>query len=135
MLDMKIKTEVHTKRVKKATEKMAFNNLSHAIASISRAAKKSIKRSKSTAAAGQPPHTRRGVIRRAIRYVAGKSYHPTKQGAMAGPLASVAGQSGSAHEFGGEYMGEQFPERSFMQPALREAIPRFAGNWRGSLGG
>ena len=134
MLGMKVKLENRIGRVKRAADKGAFRNFFHAAASISRAAKKSITRSKYSSVAGRPPHTRRGKLRRAIRFAAGKAYSTTEQGAIIGPMASLVGQAGAAHEFGGTYKGDQFPERPFMGPALEKAIPRFAGNWRGSIG-
>ena len=57
-----------------------------------------------------------------------------KQGGVIGPTASVAGQVGGAHEFGGQFRGDQYPERPFMFPALERALPRFAGQWKGSIG-
>ena len=49
-------------------------------------------------------------------------------------MASVVGQAGAAHEFGGKFYSNDYPERPFMQPALERALPRFAGEWAGSIG-
>ena len=130
-----IKTINNMDKVEEAADKAAFRNFFHAAASISKAAKKSITRSKNPSAAGSPPHTKRGQLRRSIRFAAGRAYHPTKHGAIIGPMASMVDQTGSAHEFGGIYKGGNFPKRPFMGPALDKSIPRFAGNWRGSIGG
>ncbi len=117
-------------RVTAAVDKAKFRNLFHAAASISKDVKSTLEKSLGPSVPGSPPHTHRGVfLRRAIRYQA------NKQGAIIGPLASVVGDAGHAHEFGGKYRGTTYPERPFMRPALNRAIPRFAGSWRGSVGG
>lgn len=121
--------ETSVRKVFEEAEKAAFRNFQHAAASISKDAKASIKTSADPSDPGEPPHTRRRVfLRRAIRYAA------NKDGAIIGPLASVVGLSAEAHEFGGRYKGNEYPERPFMGPALERAIPRFAGSWQGSIG-
>lgn len=78
--------------------------------------------------AGTPVATRRGQAKRAILYAA------DKYGAVIGPSNRFVGTSMSAHEFGGEYKGEQYPRRPTMGPALERQTDRFAGSWRGSIG-
>lgn len=129
MIDVRVKVIDETKRVETAAEKAAFRNFNHAAASLSKDAKASIESSPEPSAPGQPPHTRRGnPLRRAVRYAA------DKEGAVIGPLASMVGDAGEAHEFGGSFRGQTFPARPFMGPALDRAIPRFAGDWAGSIG-
>lgn len=128
MFTTKVKIEDRTKRVKTAAEQAAFRNFAHAAASIRKDAASSIEVSPEPSAPGEPPHTRRRLLPRSMRFAA------DKEGAVVGPQASVAGQAGSAHEFGGRYKGQSFPQRPFMLPALERAIPRFAGSWRGSIG-
>ena len=128
MLGLTVKIEDKTGNVEKAADKAAFRNFGHAAASISKSAKQSIETSPEPSAPGQPPHTRKGgPIRRAIRYAA------DKEGAVIGPMASVVGEAAAAHEKGGEFRGQRFPERPFMLPALERAIPRFAADWTGSV--
>lgn len=128
MFGFRVKIENRSKRVKAAAEKAAFRNFRHAAASIRKDAAASIERSPDPSPPGTPPHTRRRLLPRAMRY------DVSKEGAVIGPRASVAGEVGSAHEFGGRYKQQDYPERPFMQPALERAIPRFAGSWRGSIG-
>lgn len=128
MFGLKIKTEDRTKRVKDAADKAAFRNFGHAAASIRKDVVASIETSPEPSPPGEPPHTRRRLLPRAMRFAV------DKQGAVIGPMASVAGQVGSAHEFGGQFRGDQYPERPFMLPALERAVPRFAGQWRGLIG-
>jgi hypothetical protein len=54
--------------------------------------------------------------------------------AVVGPRASFVGESASGHEFGGYYRDRLLPERSFMLPALERAVPRFGGEFEGSIG-
>ena len=129
MFGLRITTEDNTKAVKAASDKAAFRNFGHAAATISKDAKASIENSPEPSAPGTPPHTRRRRhLPRAIRYAADKT------GAVVGPMASVVGTAGQAHELGGTYKGEQFDERAFMYPALQRGAPRFAGEWTGSIG-
>ena len=78
---------------------------------------------------GQPPHTHKGTyLRRAVRWDADKT------SAVIGPMASIVDQAGAVHEFGQVRLGTDYPERPFMLPALERALPRFAGQWQGSVG-
>ena len=82
-----------------------------------------------SAPAGQPPHTHKGAqLRRAVRYDA------TKEDAVIGPMASIVDEAGAAHELGGEFHGQIFDERPFMEPALEKNLDRFHSDWGGSIG-
>lgn len=132
MFGMKIKTEDGTFRVKQAAERARYKNLGHAAASIRLIASRSIKfrKKKVASAPGAPPHTHAGkFLKRSIRFAA------SKRGAVIGPVASMVGRSGAAHELGGKYRGDEYPARPYMEPALEKAEPKFAGEWKGSIGG
>lgn len=78
---------------------------------------------------GTPPHTRFGQLKKAIVY-------DSKRGeAVIGPRKSVVGLSAEAHEFGGMFKGEEYPERSFMGPALQQNLTEFGSSFQGSIGG
>lgn len=117
-----------SKRVTVATEKAAYRNFKHAAASIRKEAIESIVKAEGPSAPGTPPHTRRNQLRRAIVFDA------DQYGAIIGPRHSVVGEAGAAHEFGGEFKGGMFPERSYMGPALEANLDRFAAEWAGSVG-
>lgn len=129
MIGMMVKTEGMTKRVADAAEKAAFRNFGHAAARISKDAKASLVTAIGPSSPGTPPHTHRGAyLRRAVRFAA------DKEGAVIGPMASIVGQAGEAHEFGGGFRGQDYPERPFMGPALAKNLGRFAGDWAGTIG-
>lgn len=129
MIKATARTENRFHRVKKAADKGAFRNFFHAASSIRKDAASSIIGSPEPSEEGEPPHTRRrNFLRRAIRFDA------DKEGAVIGTMASVIGTAGEAHEKGIVYKGVDFPERAFMFPALERQIPRFAGEWKGSIG-
>lgn len=128
MLALRVKIVDRFERLRNAASQAAFRNFGHAAASIRRDAQESIERSDDPSAPGAPPHTRRGLLRRAIRYAA------SDRGAVIGPVASLVGESAAAHEFGEEFHDTTFPERPFMAPARARAIPRIGGEWRGSIG-
>jgi len=128
MIEMAVTSEQTIDRVHVAIQKaqkrvfqvVAFNTRKSAIDSIQSA--------EGPSAPGTPPHThRRAFLRRAILYAA------DAEGAVIGPRASVVGTAGQAHEFGGQYGDEVFPQRPFMRPALDKNLDRFANEWRGSV--
>ncbi len=130
MFGVTVKTEDKTKAIGQAVEKTAYRNFGHAAASIAKFAKQSIKKSDEPSAEGEPPHTRRQAghnLPGAIRYKA------SKIDAVIGPMASIVGEAGAAHEFGGEFRGTTFPERPFMWPALQANLARFHRDWGGSI--
>lgn len=128
MFGFLVKIEDRTEAVQKAADQAAFRNFGHAAASIARDARTSIETHPDPSPPGTPPHTRRRQLARAIRWSA------DKLSAIIGPLYSMVGTSGAAHEFGGKYKDETYPERSFMHPAAQRGAPRFAGDWQGSVG-
>ena len=127
MFGMTVAIDDKLGKVAKAASDASFRNFGHAAASISKDAKNSIEKSTDASAPGSPPHSRRGLLKRAIRFAA------DKEGAVIGPMFSQVGTSAEAHEFGSAYKGVDFPERPFMGPALERALPRFLGGWRGSI--
>lgn len=129
MIAVAVKTELQPAKLEKAVEKAAYRNFGHAAASLSKDVKNTLQTAPGPSVPGKPPHTHKGAyLRRAIRYAA------DKEGAVIGPVASLVGTSGAAHEFGGRYRSGDYPQRPFMQPALERALPRFGGEWAGSIG-
>ena len=131
MIGLTAKTTDETKKVEKAVDKANFKNFGHAANRISKDAKDSIQKAPAGVPSepGTPPHTHKRIfMRRAIRYAA------DRDGAVIGPVASIVGTAGEAHEYGGKYKGQEFPERPTMYPALLRNTDRFAGSWRGSVG-
>jgi hypothetical protein len=130
VIGVKVTTETKPQAVTKAVEKAAFRNFGHAAARIRKDAVASIAKAEGPSPPGTPPHTRKRQLPRAIRFDNDRK----KQEAVIGPRYSVVGTAGAAHEFGGEYRGQQFDERAFMFPALEKNIDRFASDWSGSVG-
>jgi hypothetical protein len=130
MIGLEVKTEDNSQRVVSATERATFRNLGHAAAAIRRDTVESIVVAEGPSPVGTPPHTRRRQLKRAIRFDQDRQ----AQEAVIGPLASLVGEAGRAHELGGEFRGQEFPERPFMAPALEKNLDRFAGDWAGSIG-
>jgi phage gpG-like protein len=125
-IDAKIVKEF--RRVESAAKRAQFESLRHAAASIRIDVQQSIEKSSESSSPGDPPHSRRGQLKRSIVFDAGPDE------AIVGPRFSVMGESAGAHEFGGEYKGEDYPERPFMLPALERNQDRFASSWSGSIG-
>lgn len=127
-LSMSVVVESLFPNVAKAAALAEFRSLGHAAATIRRDAAQSIDRSANPSEPGEPPHTRRGQLKRAFRF------DVSEESAVVGPMLSMVGESAAAHEFGEEYKGQSFPERPFMAPALDRALPRFLRDWQGSIG-
>jgi hypothetical protein len=129
MFGLSFHFEDNTPRVATAARKGSFRSFGHAAAAIAKTARAKIETSDQPSAPGEPPHTRRGQLRRAIRYAQDKA----RDEAVIGPLASIVGESGAAHEKGEEFHGEDFDLRPFMLPALEDNLDRFTGDMTGSL--
>lgn len=108
-----------------------FKNLGHAVASIAKDAKRSIKTSAVPSPVGTAPHTRKGLLRRAIRYELDRA----RKSAAIGPTASLVGEAGRAMEFGGRFRNQDYPARPYMAPALERNQHRLGGQMAGRIGG
>jgi hypothetical protein len=129
MFGMKCRLRFDARKIKNKADAGTFKGLNHAAAAIRLTARRSIRRSPKKSSSGKPPHTRRGLLKRALLYNVDKS----KMRAVIGPAYSIAGRSGCAHEFGGKYYGRKYPARSFMGPALKVNKQRISSFWSASI--
>lgn len=113
------KIQLQLERIVKAAEKARSGNLRSVGYLVATAAKRLIQKSATASQPGQPPASRKGLLRRAIRY----ELAADKQSVVIGPAYTIVGTAGEAHEFGGRYRGATYPERPFMGPALQEVLP------------
>jgi len=93
---------------------------------VRRVAQSKVKTSPKASQPGTPPHSRKGLLRRAILFGVDKD----RGHVLVGPGFRFVGTSASAHEFGGGYKGDRYPKRPLMGPALRESVPHLARMWR-----
>ena len=93
--------------------------LRRAGAYVRRVAQRKVVTSPKPSTPGQPPHSRKGLLKRAILF--------------ASDGERSVGESASAHEFGGKYRRERYPKRPLMGPALKESAPRLAKLWRDAV--
>lgn len=89
----------------------------------------SIKIDPKPSAPGSPPHSRKGLLKKAIVYAVDRE----QQNVVIGPTVNVIGDAGSPHEFGGEFRGKPYPARPFMGPAKARAIPALDNMWKNSV--
>lgn len=130
MFEAIVKVVEQWKKVTEATRKTTVNALFKTSFAISKDAKASIENAPGASQPGTPPHSRRGLLRNAIRYDVDKQ----NLTAVIGPVASKVGQAGSAMEHGGPYKGQEYPARPFMEPAIERNIATFAGSFTGGIG-
>ena len=146
MFGLKFRFEDNTKAVEKRAKDVGKMTISRAAGRVRKTAQKSIepapkvgkvKRTKKgqkkprrrtiPSRPGTPVHTRSGQARRAIQYAA------ETDNAFIGPVYSKMGTSMEAHEHGGQYKGENYPERSVMGPALTKESAQFAADFAGVI--
>lgn len=153
MIGMKGKAEFNSKKILRKAESATARYLGKAGGYVRNAARWSIRRAKRInvydrdtgkqifdvngkpknglvpSRPGSPPRTRNGQLRRSILYAVSRM----ARSVVIGPRGSVVGMSGKAHEFGGRYRRETFPERPFMGPALRKTEPILPAMWADSF--
>jgi hypothetical protein len=129
MFNMRCRSRFDARKVRKKADAGTFKSLNHAAAAIRLTARRSIRRSPKKSSSGTPPHTRRGLLKRALLYNVDKA----KMRAVIGPAYSIVGRSGSTHEFGGKYYGRKYPKRSYMGPALKANKRRLPKMWANSI--
>lgn len=120
------RVQLRLQRIVKAAERARKGSLQSVGYPIATIAKSKIQRSRRPSSPGQPPATRRGLLRRAIRYQVADD----RRSVVIGPAYSMVGTAGQAHEFGGRYRGDTFPKRPFMGPALDEAAPMIGPTYK-----
>ena len=129
MVGVKVKTRSQMQRVAKKAKRKGIENLGHAGAAIRLTAKRSIRKRKGPAPAGQPPHTHTRRLPRAIKYAVEKQ----RGVVVIGPDVDSLGTAGKAHEHGGVYKQEHYEPRPFMGPALEKTKDRLPKMWAGSV--
>ena len=127
MIAMRARTQLDRRGLQRRAQSGSITSLGHAGAALRLVARHSIRRSARAAMPGAPPHTRRGQLKRALRF----AVEPAAQRVFIGPTHPLVGRSAVAHEFGGRYRGQRYPARPLMGPALsslRHRLPRFWAN-------
>lgn len=125
-VDVSVKQQLRLERIAKAAERSRAGNLRSVGYLIANIAKGKIQRSKQKSQPGEPPTTRRGLLRKAIRYAVADN----QKSVVIGPVYSLVGTAGAAHEHGGRYKGDVYPQRPFMGPALQEALPQIGPQYK-----
>ena len=92
---------------------------------IRRVAQSKVRQSRNPSQPGEPPHTRRGALKRGILFGVEKR----RQSVLIGPGFRFVGASMAAHEFGGQYRKERYPKRPLMGPTLKESASRLSVLW------
>lgn len=131
MIGIKVQTLFNSARVIRIARSASLKNLAHAGGYIRITASRSIKRSPRPSQPGTPPHTRRGQLRRAIRYAVERE----RKSVVIGPEYGTVGPSGMAHEFGGRFRSNSYDKRSFMGPALMKTREKLPQLWANSIRG
>ena len=96
---------------------------------IRRAAQSKVRQSRNPSQPGEPPHTRRGALKRGILFGVDRRTNYV----VVGPSVRFVGTSMQAHEFGGGYKRERYPKRPLMGPSLRESAPHLAKMWENAV--
>jgi hypothetical protein len=129
MIGMTVHTRLDVQIVLRKARRANIQTLGHAGAAIRLIARRSIRRRANASAAGKPPHTRRGQLKRAILYSVEKEH----QRVVIGPSHTIVGPVGGAHEHGGRFRKQTYDRRPFMGPALEKTEDRLPRMWAGSV--
>ena len=97
LVGMTATVKAEPRRVKAAVEQATIRSIPRAGAYIRGIARRSIRRRQTASRPGAPPHTRKGAIKRAIRFDLG----PDKKSVAIGPARENAGRLWRTLEFGG----------------------------------
>ena len=96
---------------------------------IRRVAQSKVRQSRNPSQPGEPPHTRRGALKRGILFGVDRRTNSV----VVGPSIRFVATSMQAHEFGGGYKRERYPKRPLMGPSLRESAPHLAKMWEDAV--
>jgi hypothetical protein len=129
MIRIKSTSRFERRKVRRRVAEGSIRSLGHAGAALRLTARRSIRRSSKASRPGRPPHTRRGQLKRALRYAVEKSHERV----LIGPTYTVVGRSAAAHEFGGRYKRQVYPKRPLMGPALEKIRSRLPRMWANSV--
>lgn len=122
-----VRVDMSSGNVAERIEEGIKKGLGKAGGAIRKTAERSIRSRKRPSPPGTPPSTRTKRLRKSILYeVQGNSV-------FIGPAESLIGPVGAAHEFGGQFRGDDYPARPFMRPALVKMTPRLASFWKNSI--
>ena len=103
--------------------------LKRAGAYVRRVAQRKVVTSPNPSQSGQPPHSRRGLLKRGILF----GVERDGKSVLVGPGFRFVGESMSAHEFGGKYRKERYPKRPLMGPSLKESASHLSKMWDGAV--
>jgi len=96
---------------------------------VRKVARSKVRTSPKASVPGTPPHSRRGLLKRAILF----GVERRERRVLVGPGYRFVGESASAHEFGGAYKGDRYPKRPLMGPSLKESAPHLARMWQDAV--
>ena len=119
-----------SKRVEEAARRGTVSALGKAAYAIFRDVQQSIITDPKPSHPGEPPHSRKGLARRAERY----DVDAESETAVIGPRESIIGTTMEPEEFGGEYQGREYPQRPAIGPALDRNVDRLPAGFSGVIG-
>ena len=144
MIDMRIKNLFFDRpKVTRAVDRAKRQVLSRAGAFIRTTARSSIRRRKTSAPPGRPPHSHTGLLKRFIFF----GYDERSESVVVGPLGFKRSNAPNVLEFGGTATVERrrrgkrirrkvvIAKRPYMGPALEKERPKFPQLWRNSVRG
>lgn len=128
-----VRLDLHLRKINDAAARARSKVLGRQAGAVRLTARRSIRRRKKPSPRGRPPHTQTGNLRRSILYAVLDEYSAVIGPAGLGSKSSSVGPSATAHEFGGEFRGDHYPQRPFMGPALAKITPKLPEHWRDAI--
>ena len=129
MAGTRVRIEFDPDAVRNAVRKGGVKSLRQAGAYVRKAAQHSVRKAPKASAAGTPPHTRKGLLKRSLLF----GVEPRRMAVVIGPAFQFVGISMTAHEFGGTFRRRRYPKRPLMGPTLQKTAPNISKMWADSV--
>lgn len=123
---MRTEIRFESRRILAAVGRGNLKALRQAGAYIRKVARHAVSRSAKASLPGRPPHTRQGLLKRAVLF----GVEARREAVLIGPAASLIGSVMAAHEFGGRFRGRNYPKRPLMGPSLEQSKHHLPALWK-----
>ena len=126
---MKVRLIFNERKILAIISKANLVSLRRTGAYIRKAARHKVSQSAKASTPGNPPNTRRGLLKTSLLFGVDKK----RQSVFVGPAEKFIGKAMVAHEFGGFYRNRKYPQRPLMGPTLKDTVKHIPKFWQNSI--
>jgi hypothetical protein len=128
-IELNVKLFFDQRKILAVVSKANLVSLRRTGAYIRKAARNKVSKSDKASMPGNPPHTRRGLLKTSLLFGVDKR----SQSVFVGPAEKFIGKAMVAHEFGGLYRNRKYPKRPLMGPTLKDTVKHIPKFWQNSI--